>query len=94
MEFDQGVVHLCVPDPDGCLWRVWYPAAFDFPADFISVFHILLAHLVNQVDPALFLLMHLIADMYLIQLFDQMVPHYVILQGFDVGVTTVWDFAS
>jgi hypothetical protein len=89
VEFDQGVVHLCTPDPDGCLWRVWYPAAFDFPAYFLSVFCIILARLVNQADPALFLLMHPIANMYLIKLFNHVVSHYAIFQGFDVGVTTV-----
>jgi hypothetical protein len=78
-----------VPDPDGCLRGVWYPSAFDFPADFLSMFHILLACLVNQVDPALFLLMCLIAGMYLIKLFDQAMPYYDIFQGFYVGITTV-----
>ena len=78
-----------MPDPDGCLWRVWYPAAFDFPAHFLSMFCIILARLINQTDPALFLLMRPNANMYLIKLFNHVVPHYVIFQGFDVGVTTV-----
>jgi hypothetical protein len=42
------------------------------------MFYILLARLVNQADPALFLLMCPIAGMYLMKLFDQAMLHYVI----------------
>ena len=80
---------MCVPNPDGRLWELWYPAAFDFPADFLSMFHILFSRLVNQADLALFLLMCPIAGMYLIELFDQAMPHNVIFQGFGVGIYSV-----
>jgi hypothetical protein len=84
---------LCMPDPDGRLQRIWYLAAFDFSADFLGVFHILLARLVNHADSVLFLLVCPIAGMYLIKLFDQLMGHYIILQGFGMGSATVWDFA-
>ncbi len=84
---------MCVPDPNGRLRRIWHPAAFDFSADFLGVFHILLAHLVNHADSALFLLMGPISGMYLIKLVDQVMPHYIILQGFGIGSAAVWDFA-
>ncbi len=84
---------MCLPDPDGCLRRIWYPAAFDFSADFLGMFHILLACLVNHADSVLFLLMCPITGMYLIKLFDQTMPLYIILQGFGIGSATVWDFA-
>jgi hypothetical protein len=78
-----------VPDPDGHLRGVWYPATFDFPADFLSMFHILLACLVNQADLVLFLLMYQFANIYLIKLFNQVMTYYVFFQGVDVGITTV-----
>jgi hypothetical protein len=55
--------------------------------------NILLARLVNHADSALFLLMCPIAGMYLIKIFDQAMLHYIILQCFGIGNTTVWDFA-
>ncbi len=84
---------MCTPDPDGRLRRIWYTAAFDFSADFLGMFHILLACLVNHADFALFLLMCPIAGMNLIKLFDQAMPHYIIFQGFGIGSVTVWCFA-
>ncbi len=57
------------------------------------MFHILLAHPGDQTDSVLLLLLCLIADMYLVELLDQVVLHYVVLQGFVVGASAVWDFA-
>ncbi len=75
MEFDQGVVHLCMPDPDGRLQQEWDPAALNFSADFLSMFHVLLALPVNLTDSALFIILCPIADMYLMELLDEATLH-------------------
>ena len=48
---------------------------------------------VNLTDSTLFLFLCPIADMYLVELLNEVMLHYVALQGFVVGVDAVWDFA-
>ncbi len=57
------------------------------------MFHVLLALPVNLTDSALFILLCPIADMYLVELLDEAMLHYVSLQGFVVDFDAMWDFA-
>jgi hypothetical protein len=93
MPLDDRVIHLSPPDPDRRFGQIGNTAAFDLPAHFLCVSHVIPPLPDDNVDLRSLLIGGQVAAVDLIESFQKSVLDNVTFQALDVRLATPGHFA-